>query len=82
MCLIRELRFSQNIGAICGSGANLNNLKFDKDKPITQSFLATFMDISDYPSIPMAKWQIGTSGKNWPNPFLEGFGLIWEQKLC
>ena len=36
-------------------------------------FVATFMDISDYAS--MAKWQIGTSGKNWLNPFLGGFGL-------
>ena len=44
-------------------------------------FLVTFIDISVYANIPMAKQWIGTNGKNQPNPFLEGFGLnaftIW-----
>ena len=35
-------------------------------------FFVTFIDISYYASMSMAKWQIGTSGKNWPNPFSWG----------
>ena len=39
---------------------------------------ATFIDISYYVRIHMAKWWIGTSGKNLPNPFL-GISEVCDQ---